>query len=151
MTGVTLMEMIIVVMLISLMIGISYPALTSGIDTLRLNSAADSVAGFLNAAVNRAERRGYPVEVIVARQRNSIHLAAEPGFVRLLSMPDGVAIEAVLPLQPAADDGPRQFVVFPGSVAPRMGVVLVGRRGDRRTVRLNPITGAPQIDKGGPR
>ncbi|MBK5291984.1 MAG: hypothetical protein JJE04_09945 [Acidobacteriia bacterium] len=149
--GVTLMEMIIVVMLLSLMIGITYPALTSGIETLRLNSAAAAVAGFLNAAVNRAERRGQAVEIIVTRQQNTIRLAAaEPGFERVLTMPDGVAIEAVLPQQPVLDEGPRQFLMLPGSLAPRMGVVLLGRRGDRRTVRLNPISGAPQIDKGAP-
>jgi len=37
--GVTLLEMLIVVALIGLLAGITFPAVTSGIDSLRLNSA----------------------------------------------------------------------------------------------------------------
>ena len=61
--GVTIVEMLIVVTIIGLIAGISFPAVTSGIDSLRLASASDSLASFLNGAMNRAERRQDVVEI----------------------------------------------------------------------------------------
>src|SRR5947199_152060 len=61
--GVTLIEMIVVVSLIAVLVGISFPSMASGIETLRLNSASDSVVAFINGGLNRAERRQVVVEV----------------------------------------------------------------------------------------
>ena len=47
-SGVTLIELLVVVALISLMAGISFPAITSGIDSLRLNAATNSIVNFFN-------------------------------------------------------------------------------------------------------
>ena len=60
--GVTLVEMMIVVAIIGLIVGISFPAVSAGMDSVRLASATDSLASFINAAVNRAERRQQPLE-----------------------------------------------------------------------------------------
>jgi prepilin-type N-terminal cleavage/methylation domain-containing protein len=148
-TGVTLIEMMIVMMLVSLMVGITFPAVTSGLDSLRLNSAADSVAGALNMALNRADRRQTAVEVLIEGPRNRIVLAsAEPGFQRVIELPDGVRILTILPEYPMAENTLRQFLVFPGGTVPRIGVVLLNRRGATRTVSVDPITGAPRIVPG---
>ncbi len=71
MAGVTLIEMVVVVALISLMVGISYPALTSGIDSLRLNAATNGVVSFLDYGLSRAERRQQVVEIIISKADNS--------------------------------------------------------------------------------
>ena len=42
---------------------------------------------------------------------------------------------------------PRTFFVYPGGTAPRIGVELRDRRGSRRFVRVDPITGVPVIEK----
>jgi len=55
--GVTLIEMMIVVAIVGLMVGITFPAVSAGLDSVRLASATDSLASFLNAAV---ESRGAP-------------------------------------------------------------------------------------------
>ena len=147
--GVTLIEMMIVVMLVSLMVGITFPAVTSGLDSLRLNSASDAVAGAFNMALNRADRRQTAVELVIDSRRNRILLAsAEPGFQRVVDLPDGVRILNVLPEQPLSENAIRQFLVFPGGTVPRIGVVLLNRRGATRTVSVDPITGAPRIEAG---
>jgi len=146
--GITLMEMLIVVALIGLLIGISFPAVTSGIDSLRLTSATDSVASFLNGALNRAERRQQVVEITVSRADNSIALrSTEPGFYRKLEMTDGVSIVGVLPQIPVDPEAPRSFLVFPGGTVPRLGVVLRNRKGARRQVQVDPITGVPRVEQ----
>ena len=55
--GVTLIEMMIVVMIIAVIAGVSFPALTSGLSSVRLSSASGSSASFLAAAMNQVDRR----------------------------------------------------------------------------------------------
>ena len=89
-----------VVAIIALIVGLSFPAASAGLDNVRMVSAGDSVATFLNAAVNRAERRQQPVELVIFPQEARLALYSnEPGFTRELKMPEGVGIEAVLPVQ----------------------------------------------------
>jgi hypothetical protein len=142
--------MLVVVLLISLLVGISYPAMTAGIDSLRISTAASSIVSFLNAGLNRAERRQHAVEFTILPAERMIRMAsADPGFIRDLRLPDGVIILAVLPQAPSLDEtAPRQFLVHPAGTVPRMGVVLGNRRGDRRIVSVDPISGVPRIERG---
>ncbi len=146
--GVTLIEMIVVVSLIAILVGISFPSMASGIETLRLNSAAQSVVAFINGGLNRAERRQVVVEVTIAKRENELWLrSGEPGFERKLELPEGIKIESVLPELPEEEaDAPRSFLLYPGGAVPGFGVTLVNRKGAQRVVRVDPITGVPQIE-----
>ena len=64
--GVTLVEMVVVVAIIALIVGLSFPAASTGLDNVRMAAAVDSVATFLNAAVNRAERHQQPVALVIS-------------------------------------------------------------------------------------
>jgi prepilin-type N-terminal cleavage/methylation domain-containing protein len=150
--GVTLVEMLIVVAIIGLMASISFPAVSSGIDSLRLAGASDSLVSFLNGALNRAERRQQVVEVAISTQDNALYMSSiDPGFSRKLEMPSGVTILAVLPNLPGEPEGPRRFLLLPGSTAPRIGIELQNRKGTRRIVRVNPMTGVPEIERLAPK
>src|SRR5690348_12655160 len=93
--GITLIEMLVVVSIIGLLAGISYPSVAAGIDSVRMRSATDSVSTILNGAVDRAERHQQPVEIVIAPKQNTISLlSTEPGFQRRLQMPDGITIES---------------------------------------------------------
>jgi prepilin-type N-terminal cleavage/methylation domain-containing protein len=146
--GVTLIEMLIVAALISLVVGIMFPAVTSGLDSLRLQQASDAIAGFINSALNRAERRQVTVEVTVDKAANLVsQRSTEAGFLKQLEMPDGVHIVEVLPEQPENNAPQRHFLLYPGGAAPRFGVVIENRKLARRIVRLDPVTGAPDIER----
>lgn len=147
--GVTLLEMLIVVSLIGLLVGISYPSVSAGVDSLRLRAAADGIAGYWNAALNRAERRQQIVELEVAPAEGRVRLrSSEPGEVRTLELPEGVRIRRVLPEAPLEPDQPRRFALYPGGALPRVAIELENRRGARRIVRVDPITGVPRIESG---
>jgi len=150
-TGITLIEMVVVVLLISLIVGISLPALTSGIDTLRLNQATTGIVNFVNSGLNRAERRQQVVEIFISKHDNSLSMrSTEPGFARKLELPEGITITHVLPeLPPGSDDpdAPRSFLLYPGGTAPRFGIQLANRRNVERIVRVDPITGVPRIEQ----
>jgi prepilin-type N-terminal cleavage/methylation domain-containing protein len=147
-SGVTLVEMIIVMAIIAMIAGISYPAVSAGLESIHLSTAADSVAAFINSAVNRSERRQEVVELLVFLKENTMVMhASEEGFERRLELPDGISIEAVLPSVEAEDhDAPRRFILLPGGTAPRAAIQLVNRKRARRIVRVDPMTGVPRIE-----
>ncbi len=144
----TLLEMLIVVGLIGLLVGIVFPPVSAGLETLRLASAGDSVASFLSGALNRAERRQEAVEITVDPRENLLLAAGTAsGFSRRLGMPEGVRIMSVQPPLPDDTGEARRFLVYPGGVVPQIGVELANSKGARRVVRIDPITGVPQIER----
>jgi len=146
--GVTLIEMLLVVAIVGLLAGISFPAVTSGIDSIRLASATDSVVSFFNAGLNRAERRQQLIEIAVSKTERSLTMrSSEPGFLRKIELPEGIVIVSILPEGQDEKDGGRRFVLYPGGVVPRIGLELANRKGTRRIVRVDPITGVPQIER----
>jgi prepilin-type N-terminal cleavage/methylation domain-containing protein len=149
-SGLTLIEILIVVALISLFAGLMFPSVSAGIESLRLRQASDGIAGFLNRGLNRVERNRVVVEVTVNKAENSLVMySTEPGFSRRLELPDGVRILDVLPPVPQDPDAPRRFLLYPGGSPPRFGIEIENRRGARRIVRVDPVTGVPQIERVG--
>jgi hypothetical protein len=72
--------------------------------------------------------------------------STEAGWVRKLEMPAGISIVEVLPPLVADEEGPRRFLLYPGGTPPQFAVGIANPRGARRVVRLDPITGVPNIE-----
>ena len=143
--GVTLLEMLVVVGIVSILMGVSYPSISASVDSVRLATAADSTAAFLNSALNRAEQRHQVLELTISKRQNQLTLrSGDPSFLRKLELPTGIRIAEILP---GGDEEARVFYLIPGGAAPRVGVRLVNARGAKRTVRVDPITGAPEIER----
>ncbi len=145
--GVTLIEMMVVVAVIGLIAAVMAPSVTAGMDAVRMASASQSVATFLNSAVNRAERRQQPIELVFSFKENKLEMYSnDPGFNRELILPDGVLLDAVLPKATDDEQGFRRLVLMPGASIPGIGVQLANHRGSRRVVRLDPMTGFPRTE-----
>src|SRR5436309_11215988 len=107
---------------------IALPAFSSGLDNMRLSQASDSLAAFLNGAINRAERRQQVMEISISPRDTAIFLrSADTAFTRKLDLPEGVRVDSVLPALPGDSGEPRRFLLLPGATAPRIGVQLVNR------------------------
>ncbi len=143
--GVTLLEMLIVVALAGLLASISYPAVSAGLDSLRLASAADQVAAFFNGALNRAERRQEALELTLDLERSTLDARSAAGYAKRLEIGGGVRIAAVLPELLAPEGRLRRFLVLPGGTPPAVTVELANARGAVRRVRVDPITGVPEV------
>jgi prepilin-type N-terminal cleavage/methylation domain-containing protein len=141
--GVTLIEMMIVVTLIALVAGLSYPTVSSGLETLRLRSASDAIVALLNTSVERADRRQQAVEIqitpgfVIAR-------SADGAFNRRIDIAQPIRITDILPHVPASSDDTRRILVYPGGSPPRIGIELSTVAGRKRLVSIDPITGVTQ-------
>jgi type II secretory pathway pseudopilin PulG len=141
-----MMEMMVVVAIIGLLASLSFPAVSAGIDSVRLRSATDSLASFLNAAVTRAERRQEPVEVVISAKDNTLtRYSNEPAATQELKMPDGITIQAVLPKEPE-ETVPRRLLLLPGATVPGVAIQIANRHGSQRVVHLDPMTGFPRVE-----
>ncbi len=146
--GVTLMEMMVVLAIIGLIVGLSFPSTIAGMEKLRLAAGARSVAAFMNVAANRAERRQQAIELSISVKENTMTMRSpDAAFVKTLALPPGIAVQAVWPALEEPSDEPRRFLFQPGGVPPRIGIEIANRRGARRIVRLDPITGVTQIEQ----
>jgi type II secretory pathway pseudopilin PulG len=143
----TLLETLVVVSLISVMLAVVYPSLTAGLDAVQLATSADTVASFLGAAVTRADRSNQVVELTISLRDNALIARSNNiANTRRLDLPAGIRIAAILPAA-GDNEAERRFWVQPGGAAPRVGVELRTKRGSRRIVRVDPITGAPEIER----
>jgi len=139
--GVTLLEMMIVVTIIGLIAGISFPAVTSGLAGVRLSSAAGSTASFLTSAMNTVERREQAAAIVIAPKENQIAIytaASGEKPANHLTMPSGITIEG---------DEPRRVLLFPGSAFPKLTLVLKSEKGGTRSIQIDPVTAVPRITR----
>jgi hypothetical protein len=137
------------VCIIALISAVVLPSVTAGIESVRLRTAGDSIAGFLNSAVNRAERLQQAVVVVISVRENRLLVySSQPGFTRELLMPAGITIEAVLPVSAdgSEDMDGRRLLLLPGAAIPAIGVRIANSRGSRRVIHLDPMTGFPRTE-----
>ena len=135
--------MMIVVTIIAIVAGVSTPALTSGLDSLRLTTASGSAASFLTAAMNRVERREEPAAIVITPAANLLATftatsGAQPASH--LDLPAGIHIDAF----PDGADS-RRYLIFPGGTVPAVALVLRNDKGARRWIHVDAITGVPDI------
>ena len=142
--GITLLEMLIVVSLIGLLAGLSYPSVTAGLDTLRLRSASDVVVTFLASALDRAERRQAVVEVQILPADNALLArTADLGYNKRIDLPQGMRIVSITPEIAGADaKSVRRFLIYPGGSVPKVAIEIANPKGRSRIVSLDPLTGS---------
>ena len=147
--GVTLIELMIVISIIAVITGISYPSIANGLDNLKVGSAADAVAAFIDTAAAKADRKQAVVELNIFRRENAMFIrSTDPTLAKRFEFPDGIRIDRVYPeIDGVPIDTPRAFVIYPGGSIPAMGVSIVTDSGKRRLIRVNPMTGVPVIQK----
>ncbi len=148
--GVTLIEMLIVMVLIALIAGMAAPSVSAGLDSLRLRSTSDAIIGFLNTALARADTRQQVVEILISPAEGKLTaISSDQGFYRVLEIASPIKILSVQPAPMVEGDGEnqtRRFLVYPGGSVPKIAVEIGDSRGRKRLVSIDPITGVPQAN-----
>jgi type II secretory pathway pseudopilin PulG len=137
--------MMVVAVIIAVIVSISTPSITAGIDAVRLSTATSSVSAFLNSASNLAERREQPVELIISA-KSLIFVSTDPSTKREFAVPDGIAMEPVSALPSEDAEGISRWLFMPGGAVPSVAIRLTNQHGGRRTVLLDPMTGFPRVE-----
>jgi len=141
-----LIELLIVMTIVALLAGLTYPSAVAGLDGLRLRSAASQVASFLNTAMDRAERRQQVVELRISPAENALGArSADSSFALAMSLPDSIAIRSIEPavVNPDSPGEPRRLLLYPGGALPRIALELVTKDGRKRRVAVDPVTALP--------
>ncbi|HYM13030.1 MAG TPA: prepilin-type N-terminal cleavage/methylation domain-containing protein [Bryobacterales bacterium] len=145
--GITLLELLVTMAIISMIVAIAFPSFLSGLDGIRLQSAARRMAAFLNVARGEADREQLPVEIRIDPGQNQVSaLSADGSWERELRLEDGVRMAGAGGPEGAPGTPVQRFVVLPGVPAPRMQVRLETERGRSLAVSVDPLTGTPVIE-----
>jgi len=141
--GVTLLELVIVLVLLSLVVSLAAPRFGNWSDEWTLRGAAERVAQTVRYARTRAlfEQSYYMVEI----ERSS-------GLVRVFSPASGFSREFALPFGVMVDDGEYRAPAVVRLLFPPSGVVeesnlwLSNRRGSRYRVHVDFLLGAAGVE-----
>jgi len=88
-SGVTLIEMLVVVAVIGIVVSVSIPRFgRPGQRAVGLHR--DAIASFLNGAVTHAERSEHPVVVSISLKDGTISADGSDGFARRFQVPQGI-------------------------------------------------------------
>lgn len=139
--GVTLLEMLIVVAIIAVISAISFPALTSGMAGIRLQSSSGELASFLTTSMNRVERHEEAAAIVITPKSNRLDVftaASGEKPARSWEAPSGVTVEG---------EGSHRYLLFPGGAFPRIALVLRNEKGARRSIEIDPVTAVPRIQR----
>jgi Tfp pilus assembly protein FimT len=131
----------------ALLIGITFPSVGAGLESLRLRSASEDIVAALNSALTRANRRQDAVQVIVSPARRSVLTqAVHSRAPHTVTLPDGIRIARVLPdagesVDDSGNPADRDFFIYPDGSVPSIVIDLVNNHGFHRLVSVDPITG----------
>ena len=141
-SGITLIELMVVMGIIALMVSIAYPTLTRGLDGIQLKTSVAQAGAFFNSVRQAADRRQQPVQLTVDPEQNRlIAVAVDGGWDDQLAFDNRIRV--VFPAQPAS------LILYPGHPAPRFRLLLANESGGREGLQVNVFTGVPENWDGG--
>jgi len=124
--------------IISLMLGISYPNVTAGLDGIRLKTTVDRAASFWAEARQRADRYQEVVQVTIDPQMSEIRaMSAHSSWKKTFVVEDELSF--------AAPEKESAYMLYPGSPSPQFRLVLETPTGGRSGLKVNVLTGLPEL------
>lgn len=135
--GITLIELLIVMAIVSLMLGIAYPNVTAGLEGIRLKTTVDRAASFWADARQRADRFQEVVQVTIDPEKSEVRaMSAHSLWKETFEIGDGLSF--------AAPEKESSYMLYPGSPSPQFRLVLETASGGRSGLKVNILTGLPE-------
>ena len=136
-SGITLIEMLIVVGIVALVMAIAFPNVTSGLDGIRLKTTVDRVGSFWSTARQRADRFQIPVQVTVDPEANELRAAA-------VSNDWNTSFDLTNRIHVVGFEEPRRYLIYPGTPSPAFALMLGSESGGQAGIKINVFTGVPE-------
>jgi type II secretory pathway pseudopilin PulG len=141
-SGITLIEMLVVVGIVALVMTIAFPNVTSGLDGIRLKTTVDRVGSFWSSARQRADRFQTPVQVTVDPEANELRAAAA-------SNDWSDSFDFTNRIHVVGLEQPRRYLIYPGTPSPAFELMLEAESGGQAGIKINVFTGVPEDWDGG--
>jgi type II secretion system protein H len=136
MRGVTLVELMVVMVLIAILSGIVGPSIANRLENLSLQTAATQLAAQLRKA--QAEARVSQTPVIAGYAGRKFRFMKETKEIGAFSLPDSVSV--------VFENGIDTLLLLPsGQVAGAENLQLVNRRGRKATIQLSWLEGITAV------
>lgn len=147
--GFTLLELIVVVLVISLAMGLSYPALSRGTSAIHLRTAARDVLNTFRYAREKAVTEQSGMRVAVYRDKQELVLSDNFGEGnRAYVLPRDVKIQRMTLAGNEIMEDPLLVRFLPNGSSDEAEVVLRSDRGSYYRIFTDPITGGARIEQG---
>ena len=144
--GFNLLELVMVVLIISLALGISYPALSRGTATFHLRSTGRDILNTLRYAREKAITEQGNMKVTVDPQNQKVILSDEVGNNgRVYTLPHDVKIGQVFMEGQEVKEGPLVIHFVTNGSSENAEIHLVSSKGGVIKVVTDPITGGARI------
>ena len=135
--GITLIELLVAMTIVALMVSISYPTMTRGLDGIRLKTAVDRAGTFFNAARQAADRRQEPVQFTVDPEGNQLTTLSADG-----AWEDSFVLDESTEM--AFPSKVQSLILYPGDPPPEFRLLLRSPDGATAGLKINVFTGVPE-------
>lgn len=150
--GFSLLELVLVLLIISLALAVTYPNLARGTAAFHLQAAGRDVLNMLRYAREKAITEQANMLITADREKQQVTLAdAVGGGARRYALPDGVTIARMLLSGKEVAESSITIRFLPNGSCETAEIVLQSNGGGRLRVVTDPLTGGARIepDRGG--
>lgn len=147
--GFTLLELMVVVLVISLAMGLAYPALSRSTSAIHLRATARDILNTFRYAREKAVTEQTGMRVAVYRDMQELVLTDDFGAGnRRYVLPRDVRIERIRLSGAEVTEGPLLVRFIPNGSSDDAEVLLKSRTGSYLRVLTDPITGGARVESG---
>jgi prepilin-type N-terminal cleavage/methylation domain-containing protein len=135
--GITLIELLVAMAIVALMLGIAFPSMTAGLDSIVLHTDMDRAGTFFSQARLSADRLQQPVQLTSDPEKGQLTAVSVDG-----SWEDTLAFSSRVHVAFPAKK--QSVILHPSTPAPQYRLLLESERGTRAGLSINIFTGTPE-------
>lgn len=144
--GLSLLELVMVLLVISLAVAISYPALSRGTKALHLRTSGRDLLNTFRYARERAITEQTVMRVVIDRESGRVTLSDEIGADgRSYLLPESISVQGLMLEGAVVSEGPLIVPFLPNGSSLEAEVLLQSDTGGIVRIVTDPITGGARI------
>ncbi|MCI0419745.1 MAG: prepilin-type N-terminal cleavage/methylation domain-containing protein [Acidobacteria bacterium] len=149
--GFTLLEMLVVLVLLSVLAALAFPAVNRGLATQRLRSDSREIAAVIRWARIKAVREQQIYQVGFEVKANQVDIcSADSSYQKVVALSPGISLERAVRLnqrQEQMSDETAYYFFSPNGVSESFEVILRNERGRRYRIVSDGFSRYPRIEE----
>jgi general secretion pathway protein H len=147
--GFSLLEVVMVILIMSLTLAVSYPVLSRGTSSLHLRASGRDILNLMRYAREKAITEQTGMMIVADRDTKKVVLSSDLGQgVHSVSLPKDVKIEKLLFSGKEVPEGSLLIRFLSNGSSDSAEILLVADNGARLRVFTDPVTGGARIQLG---